>query len=135
MIYFIQAGSGEIKIGYTTQSGKARLKGLQTASPTKLMLLCETIGTARLEKQLHERFAHLRLTGEWFKSAPELLEFIEIAKLTPADERLLPRKKPGRPTKDNVSRDSHITKSFAIGEATQEMENITDYLENLNKSE
>lgn len=92
MIYFIKAESGEIKIGFTTISGRKRLLELQTGSPTKLNLIFECDGTRRLEKQLHTYLKDHQIHGEWFRSGPlidELIERVECGK------RPLPYPKPG----------------------------------------
>ena len=76
MIYFIKnLTNGNIKIGYA-KSPKDRLKELQTASSEKLVLLKTIEGDKTNEQQLHQRFIHLRLNGEWFSPGEDLLEFI-----------------------------------------------------------
>ena len=47
--------------------------------PTKQELLGLMLGEEVLERELHARFGHLRLRGEWFRGAPELLDFITEA--------------------------------------------------------
>ena len=74
--YFAQAGRGPIKIG-ETDDVEGRIRALQTANPEELSLLGRIPCELHSEKSLHERFKHLRLRGEWFTPAPELLEFIE----------------------------------------------------------
>jgi DNA-binding XRE family transcriptional regulator len=75
MVYFIQAKNGPIKIGYT-KSVITRLQSLQTSNTEKLIVLGTIKGDAKKEKNIHEKFKHLRISGEWFKSDPELLSFI-----------------------------------------------------------
>ncbi len=78
-IYFITATNREfpIKIGLT-QSGKSRFGALQTALPYDLQILgCYPIEGPAAEKMIHNKFNHLRLRGEWFERAPELMEFIQ----------------------------------------------------------
>lgn len=78
MIYFIQNGQDKhIKIGFTQQQPKKRLKELQTGSPHKLKMLRVVEGGRLKESELHERFAHLRVNGEWFRPDPELLDYIK----------------------------------------------------------
>jgi hypothetical protein len=73
-IYAIQAGgTGPVKIGLTN-SPRARLKTLQTASPWPLKGIALWCGAAFEEKLLHEMFAESRLEGEWFQPSPELLD-------------------------------------------------------------
>ena len=69
LVYFIRFGD-RIKIGFTTDL-KRRLQVLPHD-----MLLATTPGTMRDEGRLHQRFAHLRITGEWFHAAPDLLAYI-----------------------------------------------------------
>ena len=79
-VYFIRAESGPIKIGIALDPAE-RLAGLQISHFEKLSLLTTAPGGIRLETKLHHRFAHLRIRGEWFRPAPELLA--EIARLQP----------------------------------------------------
>jgi len=76
---YVVCGGSFVKIGYSTNVAE-RLASLQTASPTKLELLATFPGSPRDERQLHERFAGLHSTGEWFRKTPELLAFIEQQK-------------------------------------------------------
>lgn len=77
VVYFIEDPvEGSIKIG-TAQDVQQRLKGLQTGHPRALAVLATTPGDNRLESELHERFAHLRIRGEWFRPEPDLLAFID----------------------------------------------------------
>ena len=71
-VYFILAGD-RIKIGYS-QDPRKRLLDMQVGSPVELTLLhvisCPTRSHQRLvERQLHEKFAALRVHGEWFRAA------------------------------------------------------------------
>lgn len=73
-VYFAQADD-RVKIGWSKQVA-SRIAQLQTGCPSPLKLLGVIPGARGLERQLHERFAGLRLTGEWFRAAPELLDHI-----------------------------------------------------------
>lgn len=75
-VYFIRAQSGDIKIGCTSNV-KRRLKALQTSAGEPLELLATMPGKHAAETRLHQRFHHLRKSGEWFSPAPELLAFVE----------------------------------------------------------
>lgn len=78
-VYFIQAGEdGPVKIG-TAEDVAARLSELQTGSPAPLQLLGYVSGGRADEQMLHRRFAALRMRGEWFSPAPELIDFIVAA--------------------------------------------------------
>ncbi len=76
-IYFVQEGSkGPIKIGVSAEVA-CRFSSIQVGNPRRLRLL----GTApcygkQLEIEIHRKFSHLRIRGEWFRPAPELLDFI-----------------------------------------------------------
>jgi hypothetical protein len=69
-----------MKIGYT-KGLKERLNSLQTGYPYKLIVLHVIRGvTMDLEGEIHERFEHFRLSGEWFEPRKEIFDFIESAK-------------------------------------------------------
>jgi hypothetical protein len=76
--YFIEGEEGKIKIG-KAKNVQRRLCQLQTGSASPLKLL-HVLYEDR-EANLHKRFAHLRIPGgEWFRSSPALLEFIQRLK-------------------------------------------------------
>jgi hypothetical protein len=71
-VYFIQdMHTGAIKIG-SARFPEVRLKELQTGTSAELRLLSAVPGGQALERDLHERFAHLRIRGEWFLNSPEI---------------------------------------------------------------
>lgn len=74
-VYFVRTRE-RIKIGMSTNVDE-RLKALSTMCPTPLELLAVVEGAHAEESQLHRRFAHLRLHGEWFRAETELLAFID----------------------------------------------------------
>lgn len=74
-VYFAQAGE-RIKIGWS-RNVAARITKLQTGNPEPIRLLATTPGGRSLETQLHERFADVRLTGEWFAASPALLAYVQ----------------------------------------------------------
>lgn len=85
-VYFAGSG-GQIKIGWSRKVS-ARLAQLQTGSPIPIKLLGTMPGGRAVERRLHEKFAHLRISGEWFTDAPELLAFIaeqRLADVIPID--------------------------------------------------
>ncbi len=82
MIYFIQAESGYIKIGFTSRDPAARLKALQTSSAQKLTLLGVMPGTQKKEKSLHLQFKDFAILGEWFMPSQQIIEFIDKNSLT-----------------------------------------------------
>lgn len=79
-IYFIQAEiGGPIKIGFATDVW-ARLKGLQTGHPEKLVCRVHICGTMEDEHVLHEDYTAHRLVGEWFSDCAEIRELLDRAK-------------------------------------------------------
>jgi hypothetical protein len=79
-IYFIQGeATKNIKIGFSDDP-KIRLKGHQTGSGEKLILLKTVKGCKADETEIHNKLRHFRIHGEWFKPERELLDFIEACK-------------------------------------------------------
>jgi hypothetical protein len=76
VIYFLRNEHQHIKIG-TTRHLESRLDSLRGGYYGRLQLLATMPGGRDQERSLHERFAHLRIRGEWFHEAPELLAFVE----------------------------------------------------------
>lgn len=76
-VYFIQDESGPIKIGHTAGNPHSRLSAFRTGNPRDMKLLVAIPGGAAEEAALHERFAALRVSGEWFRPDPRLIGFIE----------------------------------------------------------
>ncbi|NIA72299.1 hypothetical protein HBA54_27285 [Pelagibius litoralis] len=83
-VYFAQAGdAGPIKIGFASDVEK-RLAGLQTGNPEPIRLLnIVPDGTRSLEARIHAKFGEHRLRGEWFRPAPEVLEFVADPQVDP----------------------------------------------------
>jgi len=78
MVYFIEAPSIKlIKIG-RTQDVKKRISELQVGSPVPLRLLGVVPGDSAMEKQIQDKFKHLRKHGEWFRESVQLLEYIGV---------------------------------------------------------
>lgn len=88
--YFIQQGSGEIKIGRSVQP-RARMRTLQSENGAKLTFLMAVPFSRITESAAHRKFSHLRLHGEWFRPEQDLLDFIGVLKAE--------AKKPIRPTR------------------------------------
>lgn len=76
-IYFIQdSHTLNVKIGFTEGRPEDRLAALQTGNPSKLILIADFPGDRADEQRLHVRFAAHRVSGEWFKPAPDLFCFV-----------------------------------------------------------
>lgn len=78
-VYFIQAASGQIKIGIAADP-TARLRDLQVGSPVPLALVCDCGGGRPQEREYHRRFAAYRVHGEWFEPSAEIIAEIEAVK-------------------------------------------------------
>lgn len=86
IVYFVGGETGPVKIGFTQQPIKERLKCIQNGSPVKLHVLAlRKDGRAR-EAVYHRQFAAHRLHGEWFERCPEIEE--EIRRLGRETTRL-----------------------------------------------
>ena len=74
-VYLI-AGGDAVKIGYSEQHpNRSRLPELQIASWHELRLLGLIVGPIDKERELHKRFARLRIRGEWFQHAAEIVDY------------------------------------------------------------
>jgi hypothetical protein len=73
-VYFLQAGN-RIKIGHA-KSVSQRMLFYKTHNHENLRLLAVIEGSRPLEASLHKRFQNDRVQGEWFRSSPELLQYI-----------------------------------------------------------
>jgi hypothetical protein len=78
--YFVQAASGPIKIG-KSKDLRLRLMGLCWHEPIRLLGFLE----GDHERPVHDRFASLRIRGEWFRPDKKLLAFISGATRPAAD--------------------------------------------------
>lgn len=77
MIYFLTpVDGGPIKIGFTDDFATRR-KQLETFYGTPMVVLARMEGDRAKEREIHERFAHLRFgRTEQFRPGPDLMEFI-----------------------------------------------------------
>jgi len=73
-IYIAQAlgPDGPVKIGFSNKVG-ARLRKISVHLWCDVELARLLDGDREAERALHRRFQHLRLRGEWFRAAPEIL--------------------------------------------------------------
>lgn len=70
-VYFLRKGN-EVKIGFTHRLSQRYVQ----LGGAKLELLGTVSGTTTTERMYHQRFAHLRVHGEWFRAESELLDAI-----------------------------------------------------------
>lgn len=83
-VYFIQSGEGgPVKIG-TAEDVAARLRELQCGNPETLVVLRTIEGGRAEEVACHRHFSALRIRGEWFSFAPEMLIFVPPVVAAPA---------------------------------------------------
>lgn len=88
LVYLIQIGeTGPVKIGLTEHDDVAqRLQSLQHASPWELHVrrVIPVDDALALEQEIHRRFLHLRMRGEWFAVDDLLTAFMESDDVLPA---------------------------------------------------
>jgi hypothetical protein len=95
-VYFVTARQVDlVKIGCASDPFR-RLDYLQTSSPVELTLEAIYPGAYDRERELHARFAQLRVRGEWFKLDAEIELMIVTAgppkrPVSEADKRRLGR--------------------------------------------
>jgi hypothetical protein len=78
MIYLIiNKAENFCKIGYSSNPD-ARLKQLQTGNPYSLDLITSIQGDISLERELHKKFNHLKLQGEWFEYTDEIRDYFKV---------------------------------------------------------
>lgn len=90
-VYFIRAGgNGPVKIG-SLDGGDIykRLSALQCGNHKPLYLRSFIVGNSFTERQLHSRFHHLHIRGEWFRVADDLKEFLDTLPHPPLGEMTL----------------------------------------------
>lgn len=76
-VYFIAAETvGAVKIGFSRNHPRARLKQLQTGCPAPLKLLAFIEGAPDDEAGLHKRFTDLKIHSEWFRLEGPLLHMV-----------------------------------------------------------
>lgn len=77
VVYFVQAGLAgrPVKIGHAQEMSR-RIVSLQLGCPEPLEVLLAVAGERELERELHKRFAHLRIHQEWFRADRGLMSCI-----------------------------------------------------------
>lgn len=79
-VYFVRATTlGHIKIGVANNAW-LRFMALDSSSPDPLELLgvIRSDEAAKLESDIHHRFASDRIRREWFRASPELRDYIAV---------------------------------------------------------
>lgn len=78
-VYFLSAKCEgyPVKIGLTLNR-ESRFSALQTSIPYDIDVIgLWAVKDKSAERDLHKRFSHIRLRGEWFERTPELMKFID----------------------------------------------------------
>ena len=88
--YFVRDGEF-IKIG-SSMRPRERIGMLQTGSSRPLEILAVVPMEVADEFATHQRFAHLRARGEWFRAEPDLLEFISGLERSTTDPQPQPQR-------------------------------------------
>jgi hypothetical protein len=80
MIYVIRTigKPAYIKVGYSKKYVHERINDIKTSCPFRLEILSIKEGTAKEEKELHEKLADFWIRGEWFRSCDESLGILGI---------------------------------------------------------
>ena len=91
-IYFIQAGDGAVKIGYSAKPGN-RLWALQDSTADKLRVIGLFASTRATEYALHHFYAREHIRGEWFRPSLRLLAFARHVGIDPEAGKLTGKQK------------------------------------------
>lgn len=75
-VYFIQAESGPVKIGYSSDVPQ-RLAQLQSGMREIMTLKATVSGDRALENYFHQTLRQSRVIGEWFSPTPMVIETIQ----------------------------------------------------------
>lgn len=109
IVYFIlDSYSNSVKIGYSTIKGlKKRVENLQIGTPYELKLLGIVWGDKKIEKELHKKFKHSRIRGEWFHYTQELEEYLneswDFSTIESLEKKML-KKLTNKPSEVNYDR-------------------------------
>jgi len=76
VVYFIQAKTGEIKIGVSTNL-KHRFSQIKVHCPVKIKLIGAMHEEKLTEADVHRLFKKYKLKGEWYKPDQEIFDFID----------------------------------------------------------
>lgn len=75
LVYFGLRSDGAVKIG-CSRNPRIRCRSLGYQLKMSVLLLATFEGQFRHERALHRRFSHLRIEGEWFRPAQDMLALI-----------------------------------------------------------
>ena len=91
MIYFVTYENlpAYVKIGYSIDID-TRLDAYITYNPSPLVVYRVMEGDEGVERQMHQRFKHLRTNGEWFYNTAELQQFITDGTTINEEDKPLP---------------------------------------------
>jgi hypothetical protein len=120
--YFIR-DEDQIKIG-SSMNPEQRIKSIEMQSGRSVQRLAIVAMEVCDEFQTHQKFAHLRLRGEWFRAGPDLLEYIDQIKATvyvapPAPAAPI-RKQAASPNAAQVTRGRLLARRRRVGPETIE---------------
>lgn len=77
-VYLLKSEAGHYKIGRSVNpESRHKTFGIQLPFRVSYECLIKTENMKRLEAELHEKFAHKRLDGEWFDLSTEDIEYIK----------------------------------------------------------
>lgn len=81
-VYFVRCGEdGPVKIGFS-KNPPSRIRDLQLSNPHNLFLIHLIENASKKDEQdIHKKFRHLRIRGEWFYFDEEMLTY--FAETTP----------------------------------------------------
>lgn len=74
-VYAVSGAYGWVKIGRAANIAR-RMDELQICNPVLLRFLATLSNSPEDERAIHQRWAHLRLRGEWFLGSTELLAYV-----------------------------------------------------------
>src|SRR5947207_2529709 len=74
--FFKENATNAIKIG-RSYDVRMRFEQIQSGMPQELEFLGFMQGSWAKEKEMHSKFEHLRLRGEWFRFDQSIVDFIE----------------------------------------------------------
>lgn len=94
VLYFVQAASGPVKVGFT-DNWPRRFRALQHGTHEELTAILVIAGNKDDESSAHAQLAPFRIRGEWFSASPEVLSYIESRRTEQLDVAM-PKTLPAR---------------------------------------